>query len=167
MSVRRQIWDHLGTAAAIYGTIVYASLIAASGLHIHPDDPVLPVLTFCAVTIVVFWLAHIFAVALARHGDIGEDVTGPWASIKAAVFHSTGMLETSAIMSVPLVLGSFGILDPRFSILLSLIVGVVTLAVLGYLAFTLRRREWWVRIVGTIGTALFGIVIIILEYSLH
>ncbi|WP_431279951.1 hypothetical protein [Leifsonia poae] len=167
MSFRHRLWQHLGTSAAVYGTIVYASLIAATGLHLHDTDPVLPVLTFCAVTIVVFWLAHIFAVALARHGDDEVTVDSPWASIKGAVDHSSGMLETSAIMSIPLVLGSLGILEPQASIRISLVVGVVTLAVLGYLAFTLRRREWWIRIVGTICTALFGVAIIVLEYSLH
>jgi hypothetical protein len=167
MNARQRLWQHFGTPAAIYGTIVYASLIAASGLHLDPDDAVLPVLVFSSVTIVVFWIAHIFAFALARHGDERVNAAGPWASTKHAFNDATGMLEAALVLSVPLILGTLGLMQAQRSVQASLIVGVATLAVLGFLAFTPRHTQWWLRIAGAFGTALLGVAIIVIEALLH
>jgi hypothetical protein len=44
---------------------------------------------------------------------------------------------------------------------------VVLLGVLGFLAFTARRSNVFVRILGGLGTALLGLVIVIINALLH
>ncbi|MFF9565622.1 hypothetical protein ACF1AJ_19905 [Leifsonia sp. NPDC014704] len=45
--------------------------------------------------------------------------------------------------------------------------GVVILGVLGYSAFALRRSSWPIRIFGCLGTAAFGVVMIVLKAVIH
>jgi hypothetical protein len=167
MHARPRVWRHLSTASAIYGLLVYASLIAATSLHVDDDDTIGTVLVFSAVTLVVFWVAHLFASTLAFHGD--ETVTAATlaTSFRSGVTESIGVLESAVIPTIPLVLGVLGVLSPRGAVFLSLVSATVVLGLLGFLAFSLRQRRWWVRILGAIGTALFGVVVIVLEGSLH
>lgn len=167
MHARPRVWRHLSTASAIYGLLVYASLIAATSLHVDDDDTVATVLVFSAVTLVVFWVAHLFASTLAFHGDERITAATLRTSFRSGVTESIGVLESAIIPTIPLVLGVLGVLPGRAAVFLSLIVATVVLGLLGFLAFSLRHGRWWVRVLGAIGTALFGVIVIVLEGSLH
>jgi uncharacterized membrane protein len=77
------------------------------------------------------------------------------------------MLEAAVVPSIPLLLSVLGLLPLRSAVVLSLWCAVVVLAVLGYLAFRVRDRPVWVRLVGAAVTALFGIAVVVLEALLH
>ena len=167
MHARPRVWRHLSTASAIYGLLVYASLIAATSLHVDDDDTVGTVLVFSGVTMLVFWIAHLFASTLAFHGDERATAATFWVSFQRGVAESIGVLEAAVIPTIPLVLGVLGVLSPRTSVFLALILATLILGLLGFLAFSLRHGRWWVRILGAIGTALIGVIVIVLEGSLH
>jgi len=65
--VQRALWRHWGTPAGIYGTIVYASVVAASSGGAADQADALHVLVFSLVSIVVFWMAHVYSTALGFH----------------------------------------------------------------------------------------------------
>jgi hypothetical protein len=162
----RAIWRHWGTPAAVYGTVVYASLIAASAMEAYRATAG-RILLFSVITIVVFWLAHVFSIALAHHGDADRIGARVRDSLGHALFESSGMLEAAVVPSIPLLLSVLGLLPLRSAVVLSLWCAVVVLAVLGYLAFRVRDRPVWVRLVGAAVTALFGIAVVVLEALLH
>jgi hypothetical protein len=167
MPASPRLWRHLGTASAIYGLLVYASLIAATSLHLDDGESVGSVLLFSAVTLVVFWVAHLFASTLAYHGDESATAVTLVGSVKHGIGESIGVLVAAVLPTIPLLLGTLGVLAPRRSVLIALFVATLILGLLGFLAFSLRHSRWWVRIVGAMGTALFGVVVIVLEGSLH
>ncbi|MGZ0711920.1 hypothetical protein ACWPKO_26645 (plasmid) [Coraliomargarita sp. W4R53] len=163
----RRLWHHLGTPSAIYGLLVYASLIAAMSVNRHDGDTVGSLLLFSGVTLVVFWAAHLYANTLAHHGDERADGATIAMSIKHGADESIGMLEAAVIPTIPLVLGVLEVLTPARAVLWSLISATVMLGVLGFVAFAVRHDAWWVRVLGALGTAAFGVLIILLEGSLH
>ncbi len=67
-------------AGVIYGTVITASLIAGQS-----DEPIGVIIASVVVTLVVFWLAHVYADVLAHDADgrrpspCGESCT-PWAA---------------------------------------------------------------------------------------
>lgn len=145
---------------------MYASLIAAAAFHGGADD-VQGVFLFSAVTIVTFWLAHVFAEGLAHQGSKDNGEVSPSVSVKHALFASIGVLEAAVLPSIPLALGSLGLLASRASIQISLVTSVVVLFLLGLLAFSASRRRVWVRIALAAVTALFGVAIIVIEATVH
>lgn len=166
MATERVFWKLFGTPSAIYGTVVYASLIAAAAFHGGAED-VWGVFLFSATTIVTFWLAHVFAEGLAHRGSDAEESESIRTSIGHGFVNSIGVIEAAVLPSVPLALGSLGLLGSRQSIQLSLLTSVGVLFVLGLLAVSARHRAFWVRIVSAAVTALFGVVIILIEANVH
>ena len=163
----RTLWRHWGTPAAIYGTVVYASLIAAASVESAGHQSAFRILLFAVITIFVFWLAHIFADALAYHGDQDRPDVTLRESLRHALFEGGGMLEAAVVPSIPLVLSVFGILPVEQAVSLALWLGVAMLALLGYLAFAVRDQRVWARIVGAAMTAMFGVSVVVLEAALH
>lgn len=163
----RALWRHWGTPAAIYGTVVYSSLIAAASVESAGHQSAIKILLFALITVVVFWLAHIFADALAYHGDRDRRHVTLKDSLGHAVFESGGMLEAAVVPSIPLVLSGFGLMPVQVAIVTALWLAVGMLALLGYLAFAVRDHRIWARIVGSAVTALFGVSVVVLEAALH
>lgn len=163
--IHRRLWQHWGTPAGIYGTILYASVVAASSVSDDSGSAV-EVLVFSLVSIVVFWLAHVYSDALGFHGDadrIGDRMRD---SLRYALFESSGMLEAAIIPSMPLLLASLGILPAALSVALALWLCVVLLTLLGFLVFLVRGRSVWVCLLGAVVTGLFGVVVIVLKTTL-
>jgi hypothetical protein len=165
--VQRALWRHWGTPAAIYGTIVYASVVAAASSGRDEDLSALRMLVFSVVSIVVFWLAHVYSTALGFHGDadrLGDRLRD---SLRHATSESAGMLEAAVIPSVPLVLSVFGVLSAGFAATLALWLAVLMLALLGFLVFFVRRRPILACLAGAVVTGLFGVIVIVLKIALQ
>ncbi|MEV8268409.1 hypothetical protein [Microbacterium sp. NPDC076911] len=165
--VKNRLLRHLGTPSAIYGLLVFASLIAAMAVNRHEGDTVASVFVFSTVTLVVFWAAHVYAYSLAHHADERADGATIWASLTHGANESVGMLEAAVLPAIFLLLGVFEVLTPPRAIFLALLSATAMLGVLGFVAFAIREGRWWVRLLGALGTAAFGVLIILLESSLH
>jgi len=165
--LHRALWRHWGTPAAIYGTIVYASVVAASSIGNQGHASAVQVLVFSVVSIVVFWVAHVYSTALGFHGDadrIGDRLRD---SFRHALRESSGMLEAAIIPSIPLLLAALHVLPADLGVLLSLWLMVLMLALLGYLVFLVRGRPVLVCLTSAVVTGLFGVVVIVLKTSLQ
>jgi len=160
----RWIGDRLFTPDAIYGLILFSALISATS---DANETAIEVLLIAGFTLVTFWAAHVFASTMATHGvgDEAGDALG--ASIRRAIGHSSGMLYASVLPSLALLLGVFGVLSTDDAVSLALLFAMILLGVLGYESFARRGRSRPVRVVGAIGTAFFGFLMILLNTVVH
>jgi hypothetical protein len=149
------------TAGAIYGTIAAMAVIAGSA-----RDPAHGrVLVLTVATLAVFWLAHVYAHALAHHLRGTRRLDCP--AISAAMVEERALLEGALPLLVLLASGWIGLLDERFAVTLALWAGVVQLVVWG-VAYA-RRQRWAWPMAATAGVVngAFGLVIVALEVLVH
>ena len=167
LAAHRGLWRHWGSPAAIYGTIVYASVVAAASAADDDQASAIRLLVFSLVSIVVFWMAHVYSTALGYHGDadrLGDRLRD---SIRHALRESGGMLEAAIIPSIPLLLAALGLLPPDFGVNLALWLAVLMLALLGYTVFAVRGRRVLICLTGAVVTGAFGVVVILLKSALQ
>jgi hypothetical protein len=169
------------TPEAVYASVLFAAVVAAASdeepsavdntivindATLHPSEVVM-VLLWAGLSMVVFWAAHVFAHAVAGHGMHDGKPVGVGQATKLAFRHAAGMLYAPVLPSIPLWLGSFGVLGYEDAVDWTLYATMIMLGVLGFLAFTARRANWAARIFGGLGTALLGLVIIVINTLLH
>lgn len=154
-------WLHrvFGGPSAVYGLILYAALIA--GVSDESTDS-LEVLIVSFISLIIFFIAHVFAHTLSDHGEHGF-----WNALEGGVRESVGMLYAAIPSTLVLILGATTRMDADDSVGLALLVGTVVLGVLGYSAYARRGAGPLVRIVGAVGTAILGFAIMILNYAVH
>ena len=151
--------ERFATPSAVYGLILFTVLIAvASDDHSHIGT----VFILSVTSLVVFFLAHVFAHTLGYHGEIGLR-----RATAQSVHHSSGMLYASIPPGIVLGVGALLGADAEAVADLALVVAVVVLGILGYFAYAQRTTSVAFRIVGALGTALLGGFIIVLDYLVH
>jgi hypothetical protein len=121
----------------------------------------LDTLLLAGVTLIVFWLAHVYAHTIAGHGAAK--------SVRAALAHaletSSGMLIAAIPSTVVLLLGVAGLLPDAAD--WSLVLAVVVLGVLGWQSFAERGSGVGGRVVGAVVSALLGLALMILKVIVH
>jgi hypothetical protein len=122
---RWRIFRSPDTAGAIYGTIV--AMAAIAGAARNPAHG--RVLALTVATLAVFWLAHVYAHALAHHLRGTKQLD--WPAIRAAMAEERALLEGPLPMLVLLVCGRIGLLAERLAMTLALWAGVAQLVGLG------------------------------------
>ena len=160
MGLLQRVRERLVTPDAVYGLILFSALIGAVD---DDDSDTLEVLVVSVASLVIFWGAHVFAGTVASHG--AETQLG--SAFRRSVTHSMGMLYAAILPAVVLLLGVFNVVTADEAVGIALLVATVVLGVLGYSAFALRRRHLAIRILGGIGTALFGLLMILLNIVVH
>ena len=85
-------------AAGVYGAIITAAIIAAVGDHL----PALPLTVAIVVTLVVYWVAEVYAELLGEHVARGQLPTWPY--IRAALAARWPMVSASYVPLLALVL---------------------------------------------------------------
>ncbi|MCK8465604.1 hypothetical protein M0722_00210 [Microbacterium sp. KSW4-16] len=168
LRVHRALRSGFGTEAAVYGTILVSGLVAVSSAH---GETSFAVLLTVAVTVLVFWGAHVYAGTVARVSDRAEreqgEAVGVRAAFAASVKHSLGMLSSATVPAVILLAGTTRVIPDGLANDLALWSGVVILAFLGYVAFLRRGSPFFVRVLGALGTASFGLVFVVLKALVH
>src|SRR3954453_19799614 len=114
------LWRHLGTRAASYGASGYSRVVGAASAADDDQESAVRLLLFSVVSIVVFWLAHVYSTALGFQGDAPRAGDRVRDSLRHALDESGGMLEAAVIPSVPLLLAALGLLPPDFGVALAL-----------------------------------------------
>ena len=152
--------ERLVTPDAVYGLILFSALIGAVD---DDNSAALEVLVVAVSSLVIFWGAHVFAGTITVHG--AEMRLG--VATRHAMAHSMGMLYAAILPTLVLLLGVFHVMSADDAVSLALLVATVILGVLGYSAFAQRRAHVAIRILGAIGTALFGLLMIVLNIAVH
>ncbi|WP_243225871.1 hypothetical protein [Microbacterium sp. CIAB417] len=166
LRIHRVLRPGFGTEAAVYGTILMSGLVAVSSAH---GETSAMVLITVAVTVLVFWSAHVYAGTVARVGEPDEDgrPVGVRQALRGSLRHSFGMLSSAAVPAAILLAGTTRAIPDGLANDLALWSGTVILAFLGYIAFLRRGSSLPVRLAGAAGTACFGIAFVILKAFVH
>lgn len=144
-------------AAAVYGQILATSLVAT--LSEDHEISASQLLFWLAVTMVVFWLAHIYADGVARR--LGRERDLDLAEIRALFKHDLPELMGAAPAMAALALGWIGVLSRETAVELAIGLGVVLLAGWGYVIARRARLSRWetagsIVLNGAIGLAIVG-----------
>lgn len=89
-----------GEVGAIYGLILVGSLMAAES---YKQDSHLDVLLSAAITMVVYWLAHAYSLALGRRIERSQALS--LRSLSHALRDSTSVLQGAAVPLLALLIG--------------------------------------------------------------
>ena len=159
-------WSRLAVVAAnprgaIYGTIVASAVVAASGAG--GKSPGLILVTTVA-TLLVFWLAHVYAHFLDH--QVRHDRTR-WKALASIMGQELSMLAAPALSILFLLLGALDVLKEPVAVRLALWIGVVQLFGWGIEVGRRRGRAWPAALLVGLVNGAFGMVIIVLEVLLH
>lgn len=152
------------TEEAVYGVLLVSGMIIVAGGY---SDSSWTVFTTVVATVFVFWAAHVYAGTVAHHGLEEDRVTGLREAFRMSLRRSLGLLTSALIPSLILLLGATRVVDDTNAIWTALWVSVVVLFVLGFIGFTRRGASWPWRILGALGTAAFGLAMILLKAIVH
>ena len=149
------------SAGAIYGTIAAMAVIAGAAA----DPAHGRALGLTLATLLVFWLDHVYAQALAHHlrGKARPD----WAAVRAAMAEERPLLEGPVPMLALLALGELGVLQEGQAVRLALWLGVVELVTWGIFYARGQRWGWLPALVAGAVNGLFGLLIVVLEVLVH
>ncbi|MCG2624326.1 hypothetical protein LVY72_20760 [Arthrobacter sp. I2-34] len=140
------------------------SALIAIGWKYNTD---LEVFLFTLGTVVVFWLAHIYSGVVASNLSAEHRGKAVWAAVLASARHSVGMMLAMLLPAVFLLLATVGVLDEYVAYYLALWVGVVLLAVLGWVNAARRSSHWTLRVLSSATTSALGLGIIWLSTLVH
>lgn len=149
-------------SGAIYGVITATAVIAATSAH---SESLGQILAGTVATLVVFWLAHVYAEVLAHHLTGGHRPS--IAVVRVALVKELPVIEAPAVSVLLLVLGVLGLLDAGRAVNLALWTGVAQLAAWG-VAYA-RQQGWpWsaAAVAGLINGGL-GASVIVLKALIH
>jgi len=152
------------TEESVYGVILVSGMIVVAGGH---GESSWSVFLTVLVTVIVFWAAHVYAGTVARHGLDHERMIGLREAFRISFRRSLGLLASALIPSVILLFGATRAIPDQYALWAALWAGVAVLALLGWIAFTRRGASWPIRIAGALGTASFGIAMIVLKAFIH
>ena len=122
---RRQTGERLG--GFIYGTILVLAVIVAGAKAFEHEAGHIAGLV--AVTVVVFWLAHVYADALAH--AVAYDQHLSLADLRRIAHREASMLEAAVPPLLALLLGAVGIVSTTLAVWVAFGLGLVVLCAQG------------------------------------
>ncbi len=145
--------------AAIYGLIVFAAFVSIADDH---TDSVWEVLESATTSLVVFFIAHVFAHTLTEHAAHG--LRG---ATREGLRHGSGMLYASLPAILVLVYAGVAGVSVPDAFEACMWATFVVLGLLGYGAYARRKASIPMRLLGAVSTACLGVFIVLLEYAVH
>jgi hypothetical protein len=147
------------TEESIYGLILISGMILVSGLQ---NDASWRVLITVIVTVLVFWLAHVYAGTLSRFsGKLGGGNLAR--AIRDSLHRSRGLLVSAILPIAVLALGTLDIIDDHNALWWALWANTLVLGALGWIGVARWSKSFWWRLASALTTALFGGFVIILK----
>jgi len=130
MADRERIHREHFAAGAIYGTVVYLTILVLLEEDRTDAEDAVAILVGTAL---VFWLAHVYAHLVPRIAAEGRLRTGRFLETAG---DQVGILTAVAIPLVPLIIAMLGLLDDRAGLQAAVVAGVLSLA-----AFAVREAR--------------------------
>ncbi|HPU04727.1 MAG TPA: hypothetical protein PLY47_12635 [Rhodoglobus sp.] len=150
--------------SAIYGVILVSALIIVTGQKSDTSwDTFLKVLG----TVVVFWIAHVFAGVVSNLGMTIDGDKSFGALLLYAVRHSSGLLLGALIPLLIILLGAAGVIADDTAVWVALWIDAALLGIIGYLAVARMTTKPWARSLGALVTALLGVAIMVMKALIH
>src|SRR5437879_4506932 len=127
MSTRTELRSSTNVAGAIYGQVLASSEVAALSLDKELDSA--EILGALAVTMLVFWLAHVYAHTISDR--LTAERLPAARELRAAMAREWPMVQAAAPAAVALGLGAVGVYSTRTAVLVALGLGVLNLFLWG------------------------------------
>ncbi len=154
--------------SAVYGVIMVSGLLV---IVANKSDEPAEVLLKVLGTAIVFWLAHVYAGAVAHLGDDLDETHSTAVKLASAIQHSLGhlwgMLASAAVPLITLGASVLGLIDQDRAIWGTLWLNVALLAVLGYWGVSRWSPRLWMRLAGALITAALGFALVVLKVVIH
>jgi hypothetical protein len=144
-------------AGAIYGTILVMSIIAAADFH----ENLWRSLVLLVVTSAVFWLAHVYAHALALSIDGSEKFSRT--EIRRVAGREWPLLQAAVVPSLVLLVGALGLLGTMTTYRLAIGYGAAALIWWGFVFARKERLSRSATTLVVVVNAAFGIFIVLLK----
>lgn len=149
------------TVSALNGVLLVTAVIVAASVH---GGTITSVLAVAAVTVLVFWLAHVYTSMLVLYAHVGHTVGR---AARHAAREELGMLQATLLPLGILAAGAVGILEGPTAVWLALWTGVVVLTVVPVVALRRRDRPWRASLLAGAGSGALGLVLIGLKALVH
>jgi hypothetical protein len=145
----------------VYGLVLVTALVAVG----WQDDTDFEVLLFVLGTVLVYWLAHIYAAVVASRRS--RPVPRLHEATIEGARKASPMLVAMLIPALLLSLAAVGWVEEYTAYFLALGSGIVLLGVIGYVDATVNKSTWPWRIAGVLATTLLGAIVIGLSILAH
>ncbi len=153
----------LATEQSVYGLILVSGMIVVSNNLVGTS---INALVTVAVTLIVFYAAHVYAGTLARLAREGH-MANFRTSIVESAHESEGMLVAAVVPLSALMLGVLHVVDDDTAIWIALTLDILILGALGWLAVARWTTRFWPRLASAVVTAVFGGAIALLKSLVH
>jgi hypothetical protein len=158
--LKRLVVGDRGTiAGTVYGTIIVMSVLAAGARSYEHDLWRLVILV--GVTVVVLWLAHVYAHGLGESLALGRRLT--FAELSSVARREYSVIAAATLPLAAVALGAVGVLSPRTAVRVGLWLGVAALAAQGVRYARLERLSLSATFVTVSLNLAIGLAIVALE----
>ena len=158
MRLRRWLFDQGDNlAGGIYGTILVTSLVAAA----DSSEAIWQSLGIVEVTVIVFWLAHVYAHALAWSLDSNERFSRR--GLRPIARKEWPLLQAAVIPTIALLAGGIGLIRAQSAYWLAIGYGVAALVWWGLLFARKEELGRGATVVVVLVNAAFGLCIVVLK----
>lgn len=160
------LWPKQNPGATIYGTLIAAALLATESAA---NDSVAEIVGTILGTLVVYWLAHVYADVIARLAlaDSDEPVRPSWRSIVESLTQELGIIVGGLGLVVVLVVVDVAGASPQVAVDAAQLCSIAQLVAWG--VFAARRghlRLGWT-LLYALASAALGVLIGLLKIALH
>jgi hypothetical protein len=145
-------------AGTIYGTIIVTALVGGFSEEDSIDDWQL--LIAVAATTFGFWVAHAYAEVLSKRLIAGRL---PWHEVRMALVAEAAIIRAGIPAAIALALAVLGVYSTETGAELAVALGVVTLAMLGFVLVRSEGGRLPQAIVGALLNASFGLFVVALK----
>jgi hypothetical protein len=159
----RSGWLPANAARAIYGQILVTSMVGA--LSEDSDIDAEYILVSVGATMLVFWLAHVYAETMSRGLEAGRHVG--WAEFRALAVDEWPLVQATFPTAIVLALGALGAVSTETAVDVAITVGVVQLFAWGLAIGRASHSSWVAALVGAVISAGFGLVVVGLNAIVH
>jgi hypothetical protein len=150
----------LVTPELVSGTVLVSVVIAVA----NDSGRLLDTIGVTIVSMLVLWLSQVYIIGISVQGARPEgEPIHLRSSIRFAFQRSVGLLYATIPPLLPLSLGVLGVLSVEVAYWSALWMGVLVLAILGWIAFASRRAAWYWRLGGACATGALGLLVILMR----
>jgi hypothetical protein len=150
-------------ARAIYGQILVTSLVAA--LSEGSDIAAGYILASVTGTMVVFWLAHVYAESMSLGLEAQRHMN--WVEIRHLAAAEWPLVQAAVPTAIVLALGAVGLYSTETAVDLAIAVGVMALFGWGLAIGRGSGSSWIVTLTGAVLSASFGLAVVALKALVH
>jgi hypothetical protein len=150
-------------ARAIYGQILVTSLVGA--LSEDSEIEAGYILVSVVSTMLVFWLAHVYAEALSRGLEARRHLE--WAEIRRLAAREWPLVQAAIPTAIVLALGAIGALSTETAVDIAIALGIVALFTWGLAIGRASGWSWAAALFGAAISACFGLAVVGLKALVH